>query len=427
MTINTPKYSIMCVAFATLLIGLWGELFTAAPTIVKIIYSALTYSSILLIPWANARNNDFSIWGNFLLSLIITESILQICMSIYNTDPDMYAHGNKWITLFLNEYTVCSLFPPVFTYLSSKSINIPVIVQCIGIYIAIALLLSPIQTNNIAFLPIFFVAFFPYIKTKQKIFYIFVIIISLLTAIQRVRMLMIVNMFSFAALIMAYILRNKIVSYLLSTICVIIPFIIFIPILSLAKGELSFFQQIMEYLAQNHYIDDTNDTRTLLYLEIAEDINANDTWFWGKGAYCHYYSRYFSFNEGDDPIRTLVEVPFLYMILRGGLVYTITYYTLLLTAIIKGLIWGKNKFVHIATILIIGWYFNSFVGDLNGCRFYHLGFFFLVGCCLSKRFLSYTDDEVQLIFDEQYDRYRKLKTIIQVKILLLRSKSFQDN
>lgn len=413
---SSSKYTIICVGIATLFIGLWGEMFSTAPTIIKIIYSVLLYFSLLFFPLANIIKNDFGRWANALLFLIVIDSFLLVGMTVYNTDPDMYLHGNKWLTLFLNEYTLFALFPPLFVFLATTANSFSVFSKYLVLFIVFSLLLSPIQTNSVAFLPIFFIAFLPYIKTKYRFLFVIVIIVSVLTAISRVRMLMIVNFFSFVAVILVYLFRFKYISAVFIAFCLILPFLVFVPILGLAKGELSFFQKIMEYLAQNNIISDTNDTRTLLYLEIAEDIEANKTWLFGKGAYCHYFSHYFSLNEGDDSTRTLVEVPFLYMLLKGGFFYVIPYYGLLVTAIYKGLFCGKNRFVFLSSILITGWYFNSFIGDLNGCRFYHLGFFFLVGCCLSRRVLSYSDVEIQLLFDEQFYKFKVLKSIILIKL-----------
>ena len=419
---NNPKYSIICVAVATMLIGLWGELFAAAPTIIKMIYALLMYGSFILFPFTYYRNNDFCKVANYLILFLLIDSIILVAMSIYNTDEDMYLHGNKWLTLFLNEYTIFALFPPIYVFIASKAENIALLLKIIIIFILFAILLAPIHTNNIAFLAIFIGVFLPYLKPKYIILFIISFAFSVLTGLGRVRMLMIVNLFLLSALIFVYLFNNRMFRIIFSIIVLTIPFIVFTPILGLAKGEMSFFQTIMQYLAENHYIDDTNDSRTFLYLEIAEDIEKNHTWLLGKGAYCHYYSHYFSFNPGEDPVRLYVEVPFLYMLLRGGIIHIILYYSVFLLAIAKGLIYGKNRFVNIAAILLVGWIFNSFIGDLNGCRLHHLGIFFLVGCCLSPKICSYTDTEIQLIVDEQYEKYRIFKYYILFKILQIRQK-----
>ena len=61
---------------------------------------------------------------------------------------------------------------------------------------------------------------------------------------------------------------------------------------------------------------------------------------------------------------------------------------------------GNNKFVRSIGIIAAGWYLNSFVGDITGCKFYHIAFFLLIGCCLSRRWLNYTDIDIKRIMQK---------------------------
>lgn len=414
--IKTPKYSIICTISASLLIGIW-VVFPAAPTIIKFAYAILMYAGLILLPFGEMRKNDYGLFANIVLLLLVLDSLLLVCMSVYNTDPDMYEHGNKWITLFLNEYTFFSLIPPFFAYLAYSYENLIIVAKSMIIYMILALLMAPITLTNVAFLPVFFIVFFPFINNRYRILTIIATILSILLALKDSRMLLIVNFFSLASIFIVYVLKNRFWLLAFSCICVVIPFVVFTPILGLAKGELSFFQTILQFMAEHNYIEDHNDTRTFLYTEMSEDISINNAWVWGKGAYSHYLSSYFAQNDGgDSPLRMLSEVPFLNMLLHGGLFYIVIYYLLLLIAIIKGIFWGKNNFVKMASLLLSGWFLNTFIGDLTGCRFYHLGFFFLLGCCLSKKILSYTDLEIQLIIDEKFKKYKQIKTLLLLKV-----------
>ncbi len=418
---NNPKYSIIFVAIATLLIGLWAEIFAAAPTIVKIIYATLIYGSVVVLPINNIRNNDFGTFVNVIYILVLIDSLLQIFLTMYNTDPDIYMYGNKWLTLFFNEYTTIALIPPFYAYLATNEKTIPLFVKIIGFFIVGSTILAPIETRSVAFVPLFVIPFFPYVKKEYRFLILIAFIISFLNALTGVRMLMIANIFSVIALVLTFVIRSKIIRILFVIACLAIPFIVFIPILTLENGELSFFQVIMQYLAENNYIEDATDTRTFLYLEMAKDISLNNTWIFGKGSYCHYYSDYFIFNEGSGAIRLYSEVPFLYKLLQGGLVYIFLYFSVLLIAIYKGLILGKNRFIQMSAIIITGWVLNSFIGDLNGCRMPHLGIFFLVGCCLSRRIRNYNDTEIQLVFNDKIESFLKIKVLILLKLLLIRS------
>ena len=145
------------------------------------------------------------------------------------------------------------------------------------------------------------------------------------------------------------------------------------------KG-LSTFEKLKIYISNK--TDDTSisaDTRTFLYVEMANDLTNSHSWLIGKGAFSHYYSVYFNH------------------LLRGGILYVLAYYGLILFAVYKSTWQGNNKFVRSIGIIAVGWYFNSFVGDITGCKFYHIAFFLLIGCCLSKKWLNYTDIDIKRI------------------------------
>ena len=87
----------------------------------------------------------------------------------------------------------------------------------------------------------------------------------------------------------------------------------------------------------------------------------------------------------------------------------------MLYAVIKAIMYGKNRFVKCIAVVIIGWIFNSFICDMNGARFYHVVFFVLLGCCLSKRWLNYSDRQVQYIMSGSFFRNRK-SLIVKKKV-----------
>ena len=120
----------------------------------------------------------------------------------------------------------------------------------------------------------------------------------------------------------------------------------------------------------------------------------------GKGAFSHYYSFYFDQSNKGKYGRITSEVPFLNHLLRGGILYALAYYGLILLAIYKSTWQGNNKFVRSIGIIAAGWYLNSFVGDITGCKFYHIAFFLLIGCCLSRRWLNYTDIDIKRIMQK---------------------------
>lgn len=406
------RISIFSILLGSLAIGLWG-LFFQAPVPIKFLFSISLYLCILFFPYSYLKDNDFDILSNILIISLLCWGVFEIGVTALNTNADMYSTGNKWIILMFNEYSSFIFLPPLFTYICSNIYNLNIIFKSVLFYLFISILISFINKSPAAFSPIFIVPFIPYLRTsKQRIMIIMVIIVSIIYAKADVRMLFLVNLYGIVALIIC---SNRYLSPLRWVACfflLFIPFVIFIPILGLEKGELSFFQEVQNYLREHGFGGDSTDTRTFLYLEMAEDLTVSNSWIFGKGAYCHYYSSYFASSAGDIADRMNSEVPFLNFLLKGGIGYIVLYYSLLIWAIIKGLIKGKNKFVQIATIIISGWFLNTFIGDTNGCRFYHACVFFLVGCCISPSILSKKDSDIQLLFDNNYKKYILLKILV---------------
>lgn len=411
------KLSIFSVLVGTLLIGIWG-LFFSAPTIIKMAFSFSLYMSIIVFPYSYIFKNDYGIFANSVLLMLMAWGLFEIMVTVFNTDADMYMFGNKWITLFLSEYSAFIFLPPVFSYLCTNKDNLFTLLNAIIIYIVFSVFLSVINKQTAAFSSIFLMPFLPYIK-KRKIQSVFIlaILLSILRAVESSRMLYIVNFYGILALIIC---TNRYLLCLRWVICIIfilLPFLMFIPILGIEKGDLTLFQNIQNFLRDHGFGGDTTDTRTLLYLEMAEDLTANNSWLLGKGAFCHYFSSYFASSDGDNPLRMNSEVPFLNFLLKGGVVYVILYYTFFIYTIINGLSYGKNKLIYISSIILAGWYLNTFIGDVNGCRFYHICIFSLAGCCLSPTILKKTDLEIQLIFENKYKQFLLLKYLMLKRII----------
>lgn len=411
------KLSIYSVLLGTLLIGIWG-LFFSAPTIIKMTYAVTIYLSMIVFPYSYIIKNDFGVFANMTLIMMMIWGLFEITATILNTAPDMYMFGNKWITLFLSEYSAFVFLPPIFAFACTKKDNLFILLNAIIVYLIIGVLLSGINKQSAAFSSVFLMPFLPYLKKRKiQLVFLIAIIISILRAIDSSRMLFIVNFYGILALIICsnrYLLRLR---WVVCITFIFLPFLMFIPILGIEKGDLTLFQNIQNFLREQGFGGDTTDTRTFLYLEMAEDLTANNSWILGKGAYCHYFSSYFENAEGDTPLRMNSEVPFLNFLLKGGLVYIVLYYSLFIYSILKALFLGKNRLVYISSIILSGWFLNTFIGDVNGCRFYHICIFSLVGCCLSPAILKKTDLEIQLLFENKYQQYLLIKYALLKKLI----------
>lgn len=391
------KYSITIIAYISLFISsLWG-LYFMAPGSVKALFSLCMWIGFAIFPYELVKKNDLTRMSNCLLSALIIMATLQILRSAFSDNPDLDAIGNKWLTLFGNEYTALLMLPPLFTYFGTLSYGVNLLKKTTYVYLLVGLILSIFMKRPLAPLMIFVVVLYPYVNKKYRILILASAVEALIEAVLcGGRMYLIIITFAVLSYLLVYKIKNiKIIKIIVVSV-IIAPLLMFIPILNLANQGETTFQKIQEYILQKSNNEDmASDTRTFLYVEMAEDLTATDSWIFGKGAFSRYYSYFFDQSSIGRFGRITSEVPFLNFLLRGGICYVVAYFGLLIYAIYLGIWKSKNKFVQSIAIIALGWYFNSFIGDITGCRFYHLAFFLLLGCCLSNKWLNFTDDEIQ--------------------------------
>ena len=373
-----------------------------APGFAKAAFSLCMWASVVTFPFVLIKRNDFTKYAGWLLGALVVMGVLQIMRSAVSTDPELDAIGNKWLTLFGNEYTALLLVPPLFAYLGTLDYGVCLLRKVTYIYLAIGFVLSVLMKFPLAMLMTFAVVFFPYVGKKYKLLIIIAAaeaFIKATTGANPSRMYLIVLGFALCAYFLVYKIKNnsKVLKAFAVTV-VIAPLVMFVPILGSSDHDETTFQKIQAYIMQESGDESmASDTRTFLYLEMAEDLTNTNSWIIGKGAFSRYYSLYFDESSIGKYGRISSEVPFLNYLLRGGLLYVVVYFSLLVYAVYLGIWKGRNKFVQSIAVIALGWYFNSFVGDITGCRFYHFAFFLLLGCCLSCKWRNCSDVEIQAL------------------------------
>ncbi|MDD5053072.1 MAG: hypothetical protein PHO27_10115 [Sulfuricurvum sp.] len=98
------------------------------------------------------------------------------------------------------------------------------------------------------------------------------------------------------------------------------------------------------------------DSRTFLFVELFDDMSENELLV-GRGALGTYYSPYFeSWNKqyegGDSSTRSSIEIGYLEMILKGGVVMVILYLLFLLPAVYLGIFKSKNYISKMSGFMI---------------------------------------------------------------------------
>jgi len=105
--------------------------------------------------------------------------------------------------------------------------------------------------------------------------------------------------------------------------------------------------------------DLTVDTRTFLYEELFLDFKDN-TIIYGRGVLGTYYSEYFnnwnkSEEGGDSETRILIEVGYLHIILKGGVIMLILHLLILIPAAYLGIFKSKNVIAKMSGVLILAY------------------------------------------------------------------------
>lgn len=398
---NKTQRSIQLILLASLILGCTYGIFALASSSVKMLFSGLTLLSMLFFPYALIWNNDFDkITKNLFIGIIIL-SLVEVARTGFSSDPDLNALGNKWITLFGNEYCFPLLIPPLFICLAAQDEIIQLSKKYLHYFLLFGVLFSVLGKLPLAFMVIIISPFWNYANKTDKILMLIVVLESLAAAFMGsnpTRAMLLYLFFALVAYILVYIIKKtKLIKLFCITFC-ILPVLLFVPLLYNSEAT-SYFISIQNYIMdQTGDADMANDTRTFLYLEMAEDLTNSNSWILGKGAFCHYYSLFFDQDVNGQVGRISSEVPVLNLLMHGGLSYCFCYFGLILLSIYKALKYGNNKFIQCIAILATGWFFSSFVGDITGCRFYHIIFFILIGCCLSDSWLNKTDEDIQEIF-----------------------------
>ena len=395
---STVKYVIGTLALSSLLLAFFGH-YTSAPGVVKAIFSFSLWFCVFLFPYKYIRHNDFGRFVNVTLCFVFILTIVAFIRSVM--DDSGIVIGNKWMTLFGNPDCTFMLLTPCFAFLGVDENSLSELKKVLFVYLFVGslfLLNDRYVTHSVLWISI---VFFPYVNKKYKI----LIVLSLLVAIYRSfydnetsRTTIIVLAFSLASYILAYVYKGKSFFVVFCTAMIILPTIYVC--YTLTNDNYSIFNVILS-LVQEKTGDATlaTDTRTFLFWEMAEDLTHNDAWLLGKGAYSHYFSHYFSKADGDHFDRISCEVTLLQFLLRSGIVYVITYYSLLTYAIHKSLTKSKNRFLLSMAVMTSGWFFVSCMSALNGCEFKHMGFFLLLGCCMSPYWLEKSDEEIKEIME----------------------------
>ncbi len=172
--------------------------------------------------------------------------------------------------------------------------------------------------------------------------------------------------------------------------------LLMIPLISLYLGiqGVSVFQALLgsdtiDYSQMNPYAD----TRTFLYYEVFQDLMANNAFVFGKGIGSGYMSEAF---ETYD--RSTVEVGFLQILLKTGIIGVLLYLSVIVSAIYKALGRSKSIFMKSLGLLLASYVLLIFIENVVAYNLLNVIIWIVVGICHSPAIRDLSDDEFKNLY-----------------------------
>lgn len=374
----------------------------------------LAFGSIALIVfvyigthWRVDLKGKTVLWGFELLILWMIICFVRSLIDIGNSDE-----LKKYL---LSNYMAISLFPVFFFIVGINAKYFRSINRILFFYTIIVTLISlPFITlfELMLFLlyPIFFViTTFPFRSYFEKLLIISIsltiIFVSLTNRAGILRILI-----SFSVVIAYYVITHSKINK--KWLYLVVFCILMIPVGSLyfgIKGQSVFQIALGENQRNYSQLDPYADTRTFLYFEVFQDLKYNKALIFGKGMNAGYYSEAFQTYQ-----RPIVEVSFLQILLKTGIIGFLLYISIIISAIFKALSRSKSNYIKSLGLLMVGYTIMIFIENQIAYNMLNVLIWVVIGMCHSEELGKLNDKEIRNLFDLPYSKFsqRKISGIV---------------
>ncbi len=303
------------------------------------------------------------------------------------------------IELFMDSYNGLSLLPAFFFIIGSNikfftSINKTLIIYCILTFFFSLFFIERTGLMSFLLIPIFYVIItFPLQTKKARVLFmlisIVIIIISLTHRAGVARILI-----SYLIVISSYLLSvskiNKRLLYF-AVFCVLMMPYLFIYLGSQGNNIFRIVLGETDDYSQENLMA---DTRTLLYIEVFQDLKMKNDFVFGGGVTAGYRSY-------RNLERRAVEVGFLQMMLKVGTVGVLVYMALIISAIYKAINRAKSKFFTGLGLLLASYVILFFIENVLAFDLLNIVIWLVIGMCHSRELLSKDDSELKAMFQKK--------------------------
>lgn len=365
-------------------IFIWNYIFAWGAVLLLLFLYALTN-------WkSNVKGNGPKIIFGFLI-LILFISLIRSLLKV---------HGlSALVKLLFDTYTGLSLFPVLFFVIGSNSKYFLLINRILSVYCFLAFAISIpfleyFELNIFLLMPIsYLILTFPMQSNRNRILTLImavtIIVVSLTNRAGVMRILI-----SYLIVIIYYVITSLKINKKL--IKIVVFFIILLPFYFLYLGinGKNVFEDISGNQAEDYSQADLSaDTRTFLYYEVFQDLKFNNAFVFGKGIDGGYSSEIFQTFS-----RSTVEVGFLQILLKTGIVGFLAYFAMLFSAIFKALGKSKSIFMKCLGLLLSSYVLMLFLENVIAFNLLNVSIWLVVGMCHSSVLLSLNDEEIKKLY-----------------------------
>lgn len=355
-----------------------------------VISSICLYTLILL--YFNQYNyfKNVNFIGKKVVFLFLSIGVL---VTIYS----LFMSSNYYEFNYLFIVFVPSLLFPLIVMLATNIEYLFILIKSLIIYsIPISFILYFTKSNFdsmndftgfIAFIYLL-ILFIPFVKTSSKIFIIFIAVLSLFYNLDDRTNLLMILLCVFQVILYYFLKALKKKFILLSSFRLQRIILLFLPFILLILGITGIYNIFKssdkEEIRTSTYIENvsTTDSRTFLYDDVLTDLYTNNKLIFGLSATGKYKSSLMYFYTEDEVYkngRLGVEVGVLEYLLRGGLIYFLAFFALIVSSTKIALFHSNNDFSKLLGIYILIYWVISFIELQPGPQMWSLSLFIAIG------------------------------------------------
>jgi hypothetical protein len=327
--------------------------------------------------------------------------LLIICIFVTYFRSMWHTSGKlEWKELLLSSFMGLSLFPILFFIVGVNAkyfspINLIISGYCIIAFAFSLIFMKYPELQLFLLMPLMYtIITYPLQTNKARILTLIISVVIVVTSLTNragVGRILISYM-----IVIAYTIALKI-NFSKKLVNIVIFCVLMIPFYLLyigVKGE-NVFGEALGDNGQGGYAQENlqADTRTFLYVEVFQDLKMNKAFLFGKGVNAGYLSESFQTLN-----RTIVEVGFLQILLKSGIVGFILYMTMIVSAIFKAMNNSKNKFMEYLALLLLGYVLMFFIENILAFNMLNVMIWIVVGMCHSQELRELSDEEIRNLF-----------------------------